>query len=238
MSFISGKFPEIYSLAVWLSFGWTNALNLFLFLVRYFIVLLLTMDLFRCVLLLAIIIIGLGIQLFKNLIDFADAYFDRVLSLGRQSDMQHLKVYSHVAIIYRTYAAIGKFGSFITITVGGASFVLFLYIVIRTRSKMPLVFILLSIFGALVTVYVQMLVCNFGAYINQKSKNLLQKYKKGLRSIGDLRKRKEMTRWIRSLQPLAIHVDLGEVTLFILDKEGKVFVFRQMLEYATSAILA
>lgn len=103
---------------------------------------------------------------------------------------------------------------------------------------MPLVFILLSIFGALVTVYVQMLVCNFGAYINQKSKNLLQKYKKGLRSIGDLRKRKEMTRWIRSLQPLAIHVDLGEVTLFILDKEGKVFVFRQMLEYATSAILA
>ncbi|OXA39622.1 hypothetical protein Fcan01_25739 [Folsomia candida] len=237
MSFISSKYPDIYNLALWLSFGSTTGLNTFLLLARYVILVYFTMDLFRCFILLAVVITT-GIQLFKNLVDFADAYFDCVKSLGRQNGMQQLKVYSHVAIIYRKQVVLSAFGAFITITFVSASFVLFFYVLIRTRSKTPIIFLLLSGFGVFVTTYVQTMVCNYGAYINDKSEDLLHKFKKGLGDVRESRKRNEMARWIKSLEPLALHVGLGEVTFFILGKARKLFVFKQMLDYSIDTILA
>lgn len=81
-----------------------------------------------------------------------------------------------------------------------------------------------------------MMICNYSAYVNDKSKELLCKYRKGLANIGEARKRKEMARWIRSMEPFALCVGIGEITLFILDRESKVFVFKTMLDYSMETV--
>lgn len=234
MSFVCSKYPLIYKLAIWISFGSTTVLSIVLFTVRYIIVLFFTMDLFRCFIMLATLVM-LGIQLFKNLIEFS--YFDRVISLGRQNAMQHVRVYRHVQIIYRIPVELTKFSAFIAISFEGVSFVLFLYVVIRTHSNSPIILLLGCSFGVFVTMCVQIVVCNYGAYINQRSKNLLQKFKREVGNMGEARKRKEITRSVKSLQPVGLYVGLGWVTLFILDKDRKVFVLKQMLDYSIDTIM-
>lgn len=228
MTFIISKFPKIDTFTASLSFGTT----LVQFLVRYIFLLLGIIDIFRCFILVALVSF-IGIQLLKNLIDLADGYLDG--GVLRQSDF---KVYRTVGIIYRIPVLINKFGTFIAIMFLGASSVFFSYIVIRLNPIIPAAFLFLGGLGVLITVFVQMLVCNFGVHINEMSKNLLDKYNRGLGNVGDARKRREMARWVKSLEPLALYVGVGEVTLFILEKQRKVFVFKQMLDYAMETIMA
>lgn len=82
-----------------------------------------------------------------------------------------------------------------------------------------------------------MIICNFGVYINEKGKNLLGKYTNGLASVGESKVRNELARWIKSLEPYALAVGIGEITLFILDKERKVFVLTEMLDYTINMVM-
>ncbi|OXA37614.1 hypothetical protein Fcan01_27629 [Folsomia candida] len=203
MTFIISKFPKIDTFTASLSFGTT----LVQFLVRYIFLLLGIIDIFRCFILVALVSF-IGIQLLKNLIDLADGYLDG--GVLRQSDF---KVYRTVGIIYRIPVLINKFGTFIAIMFLGASSVFFSYIVIRLNPIIPAAFLFLGGLGVLITVFVQMLVCNFGVHINEMSKNLLDKYNRGLGNVGDARKRREMARWVKSLEPLALYVGVGELSI-------------------------
>ncbi|OXA47396.1 hypothetical protein Fcan01_18012 [Folsomia candida] len=151
----------------------------------------LEMDLFRCFIFLAIVAI-MAVQFYTNIIDLADAYCDRVQSHGKQGDMQHFKVHQHVMILCRLAAEINRLGSCIGITIVGAFFVGFVYVVVRMRSIMPTTFVLLCVLGIFITGYVQLVTCNYSAYIDDKGKMLLQKYKEGLATVENVRKRKEM----------------------------------------------
>lgn len=90
-SFVISKYPAVTKALskVPLSSTTNFILNTAVFLVRYTIALIVAMDLFRGFILLGIAAL-MGTQLFKNLVDFAHAYFDRVVILGRQSTMKHI----------------------------------------------------------------------------------------------------------------------------------------------------
>ncbi|OXA53504.1 hypothetical protein Fcan01_10142 [Folsomia candida] len=233
VSFIASKFPWIH---IWLPAGSTPLLKLVGFLISYFLQLIFAMDLFRCFILLGIVAI-MAIQFFKNLIDLGDAYFDRMLSLGKQSEMQHFKVYNHLAILNGLAAEINKLGSLIGIMSVGTILVGFVYVVIRMHSIIPTAFLLVCVLGVFITGYIQLLICNYSEYINYKCKKLLQKYKAGLAIVGNVKKRREMVRCVKSLQPFALAVGIGEITLFFLDREKKVFVFKSMLDYSMDIVL-
>ncbi|OXA55054.1 hypothetical protein Fcan01_10162 [Folsomia candida] len=230
---IDSTLPWIYT---WLPSGSMPGLKLAGFLVEYFVQVISTMDLFRCFILLEIVAI-MAVQFFKNLIDLADAYFRRVQSLGKQGDMQHFKVHQDLVILFRIAMAINKLGSFIAIMIAGTLFVGFVNAVVRMHSIIPISFLFLCGLGVFITGYVQLIVCNYSAYINYKSKRLLQKYKTGLAMVGNVKMRREMVRCIKSFQPLGVAVGIGEITLFLLNRERKVFIFKSMLDYSMDIVL-
>ncbi|OXA55056.1 hypothetical protein Fcan01_10160 [Folsomia candida] len=183
------KFSWMYT---WLPPSGIVVVKLAGFLVSCFVQTLLTMDLFRCFILLAMVVI-MAVQFYSNLMDLTDAYFDRVQSLGKQGDMQHFKVHQEVVILCRLAAKINRSGSFIGITIVGTFSVGFVYVVVRMHSVIPTAYLLLCVLGVFITGGVQLVSCNYSGYFDDKGKMLLQKYKEGLATVGNVRKRTEMT---------------------------------------------
>lgn len=211
-------------------------LNILLFLGRYMVQLIVVMDLFRGFILLAIVSF-FGIQVFRNLVDFIDSYFDRVTAVGGETDVTHIQIYRQIEIIYRVPEKINKSGAFLALGMIGASAVFFVYALVRLRSENINIFLPFCGFGVVVSVYIQLLICNYGAHVNEKSTNLLGKFKKWVAKVAERKKRKDLVQTVSSLVPLALLVGVGDVTLFTLEKGKKMFVLRQMLDYSMEAIL-
>lgn len=226
-TFIVSKSPWLHT---WLPPPVMAVLKLAGFMASYFGFVISTMDLFRCFILLAIVAL-MAAQFCKSLVDLAEAYFDCVQSLGQQVGMQHFSIFNRIA------ATINKLGSFIGIMTVGIFSVGFVYVVVRMHSVIPTAFLFLCGLGVFITGYVQLLICNYSEYINDKCKTLLQKYKAGLAMVRNVRKRREMVRCIKGLQPFVLEVGIGEITLLFMDREKKVFVFKSMLDYSMDIVV-
>ncbi|OXA39338.1 hypothetical protein Fcan01_25895 [Folsomia candida] len=229
LSWTFETFPASYNLLRWLAFENTALLNVTLLMVRFVTVYLTAIDVVRGFILVAVLAF-MGVPLFRNLIDFCDTSAEL-----NTVDHRDVQVFRNVTLLHGIPAQINQLACFVTLLMVTVSAVFFAYVIVRLLPtlELPLEFI-----GLFISVYVAVVVCEYGAYVHEKSANLLAKFRARMGNMRQGREGRILTRNIKSLRPIGLHVGAGETRLFILGKERKMWVLKSMLDYSVDAVMA
>ncbi|OXA39959.1 hypothetical protein Fcan01_25383 [Folsomia candida] len=229
LSWTFRTFPSSYNLLLWLAFGNTVLLNVTLLMLRCAIVYLAAVDVVRGFILVAVL--GMtGVPLFRNLVDFCDTRAE--LNTVSHQDVQ---VFRNVALLYGIPSQINQLASSITLIMVTVSAVFFACVIVHLLPTLPPIVVPLEFLGLFISVYVAVVVCEYGAYVHEKSANLLAKCR---RRMGNMGQSRILARNIKSLRPVGLYMGVGETRFFILDKDKKMWVLKSMLDYAVDAVMA
>ncbi|OXA38699.1 hypothetical protein Fcan01_26593 [Folsomia candida] len=232
LSWAFKTFPVSYNLLVWLAFENTALLNVTLIMVRFVTVYLTGIDVVRGFILVAVLAL-MGVPLFRNLIDFCDTSAE--LNTVGHRDVQ---VFRNVTLLHGIPAQMNQIASSVTLIMVTLSAVFFAYVIVRLLPTLPPVVVPLEFIGLFISVYVAVVVCDYGAYVHEKSANLLAKFRAKMGNMRQGREGRILARNIKSLRPIGLHVGVGETRLFILDKDKKIWVLNSMLDYSVDAVMA
>lgn len=230
------KLPVLYRIAVRVCLGSELLLNIVIFLCRFIIGCIGFFDITR-----SFVVFGmtatLTVHLVRNIMTYLHLNFGRILSLGQQREMNQIKLFQQVTILVRILTSGAELFCFLLLIMITTCVAILSCLAVRFYAIVPKVILSTLCVFICAGIYMAMTMCGFGAFVHESSLALIRKFKSGV-SLLSTQGEKELSKWVKSLQPIPLPIGVNDMRFFNLDKDHRSFVLESIAEYSIDSMVA